>query len=149
MLMVTVWYSCRGTNSNITELHQIYQEGRNIDRHHLLALQQKIWILTKQIKMTSEEVTARSGEDATAKPGKGVAATTITYKQQAKDNGITYTVMEVPPPFTSLLLGLQHYLTILGATVLILLILTPEMGVNGLQTSESSVPSSSSVESIR
>ena len=86
--------------------------------------------------MTSEEVTARSDEDATAKPGEDAAAIAITYKQQAKDNGITYTVTEVPPPFTSLLLGLQHYLTMLGATVLIPLILTPEMGANGLQTAE-------------
>ncbi len=104
-LVVTVWHSCRSTNSNITELHQIYQEegSKNIDRHHLLAPQQKIWILTKQIKMTSKEVTARSDKDATAKPGKGTATTAITYKQQAKDNSITYTVTEVPLPFTSLL----------------------------------------------
>ena len=137
MLMVTVWHSCHGTNSNITELHQIYQEeGSNIDRHHLLAPQQKIWILTKQIKMTSKEVTAKSDKDATAKPGKGTATTAITYKQQAKDNSITYTVTKVLLQFTSLLLGLQQYLTILGVTVLIPLILTPEMGVNGLQTAE-------------
>jgi hypothetical protein len=60
----------------------------------------------------------------------------LTYKQIAKLNGINYTVTDVPPLGTSMLLGLQHYLTMLGATVLIPLILCPAMGANGLQTAE-------------
>ncbi len=60
----------------------------------------------------------------------------LTYKQIAKKNGINYTVTEVPPLFTSMLLGLQHYLTMLGATVLIPLLVCPAMGANGLQTAE-------------
>ena len=60
----------------------------------------------------------------------------LTYKEIAKRNGINYTVTEVPPFFTSMLLGLQHYLTMLGATVLIPLLLCPAMGADGLQTAE-------------
>mmetsp|Transcript_21634 Transcript_21634/g.34805 ORF Transcript_21634/g.34805 Transcript_21634/m.34805 type:complete len:556 (+) Transcript_21634:3-1670(+) len=42
-----------------------------------------------------------------------------------------------PPPLgTSLLLGLQHYLTMLGATVLIPLIVCPAMGADGVQTAK-------------
>lgn len=60
----------------------------------------------------------------------------LTYKEIAKKNGINYTVTEVPPLFTSMLLGLQHYLTMLGATVLIPLLICPAMGADGLQTAE-------------
>lgn len=60
----------------------------------------------------------------------------LTYREIAKRNGINYTVTEVPPFFTSMLLGLQHYLTMLGATVLIPLLLCPAMGADGLQTAE-------------
>lgn len=60
----------------------------------------------------------------------------LTYKEIAKSNGINFTVTEVPPLWTSMLLGLQHYLTMLGATVLIPLILCPAMGADGLQTSQ-------------
>lgn len=59
-----------------------------------------------------------------------------TYKQRAKDNGMNYTVTDIPSLGTSLLLGLQHYLTMLGATVLIPLIVCPAMGANGQQTSQ-------------
>jgi len=61
-------------------------------------------------------------------------AVKVTYKELAKKNGMNYTVTEVPPFFTSMLLGLQHYLTMLGATVLIPLILCPTMGADGFQT---------------
>lgn len=60
----------------------------------------------------------------------------IDYRAQARKNGIQYTITDVPPLSTSILLGLQHYLTMLGATVLIPLILCPAMGANGLQTAE-------------
>ena len=59
-----------------------------------------------------------------------------TYKERAKENGMNYTVTDVPPLGTSLLLGLQHYLTMLGATVLIPLIVCPAMGANGQQTAQ-------------
>lgn len=60
----------------------------------------------------------------------------LTYKEMAKKNGINYTVTELPPVGTSILLGLQHYLTMLGATVLIPLIVCPAMGANDLETAE-------------
>ena len=76
----------------------------------------------------SEEV-----EEVAMKPGE---AQKLSYKEIAKKNGINYTVTEVPPLATSLLLGMQHYLTMLGATVLIPLIVCPAMGANDLQTAE-------------
>ncbi|KAG7372394.1 xanthine/uracil permease family protein [Nitzschia inconspicua] len=62
--------------------------------------------------------------------------TTKTYRERAIENGMNYTVTDVPPLGTSLLLGLQHYLTMLGATVLIPLIVCPAMGANGRQTAQ-------------
>jgi Permease family len=59
-----------------------------------------------------------------------------TFREIALENGMQYTVTDVPPFGTSLLLGLQHYLTMLGATVLIPLIVCPAMGANGSQTAE-------------
>lgn len=60
----------------------------------------------------------------------------LTYKEKAKLNGIKYTVTDVPPLPQAIMLGVQHYLTMLGATVLIPLILCPAMGANGSQTAE-------------
>lgn len=60
----------------------------------------------------------------------------ISYKEAAKKNGINYTITDIPPLPTSMLLGLQHYLTMLGATVLIPLLICPAMGADGLQTAE-------------
>jgi hypothetical protein len=82
----------------------------------------------KNVEALSEEI-----EDTSAKDQEPVR---LTYKQIAKNNGINYTVTEVPPLFLSMLLGLQHYLTMLGATVLIPLLICPAMGANGLQTAE-------------
>ncbi len=59
-----------------------------------------------------------------------------TYRELALENGMKYTVTDVPPLGTSLLLGLQHYLTMLGATVLIPLLVCPAMGANGSETAE-------------
>jgi hypothetical protein len=59
-----------------------------------------------------------------------------TYRERALENGMKYTVTDVPPLSTSLLLGAQHYLTMLGATVLIPLLLCPAMGANGNETAE-------------
>jgi xanthine/uracil permease len=42
---------------------------------------------------------------------------TFTYREKALKAGRNYTVTDVPPLGTSILLGVQHYLTMLGATV--------------------------------
>jgi hypothetical protein len=63
-------------------------------------------------------------------------ADTRTYEQIAKDNGMRYTVSDVPSLGLSIFLGIQHYLTMLGATVLIPLLTTPAMGATLDQTSE-------------
>lgn len=83
----------------------------------------------KNAEGSSEEV-EETMQKETGEPVK------LSYKEIAKKNGINYTVTEVPPLFTSMLLGLQHYLTMLGATVLIPLIICPAMGADGLQTAE-------------
>ena len=67
---------------------------------------------------------------------KPTASSGMTYREKALANGIKYTVTDVPPLPTALMLGVQHYLTMLGATVLIPLILCPAMGANGDQTAE-------------
>jgi hypothetical protein len=41
----------------------------------------------------------------------------MTYKEKAKANGIKYTVTDVPPLPLALMLGVQHYLTMLGTYV--------------------------------
>jgi nucleobase transporter 1/2 len=61
---------------------------------------------------------------------------TRTYAQKAKDIGMLYTVSDVPPLFLSIVLGIQHYLTMLGATVLIPLLITPAMGATIEQTAQ-------------
>ena len=60
----------------------------------------------------------------------------LTYREKAKRNGIKYTVTDVPPLPLAIMLGVQHYLTMLGATVLIPLLICPAMGANGSQTAE-------------
>ena len=77
-----------------------------------------------------EEATTPIPKEEDTEPAK------MTYKEIAMKNGMTYTVTDVPPLLTSMILGLQHYLTMLGATVLIPLLLCPAMGANGLQTAE-------------
>lgn len=62
--------------------------------------------------------------------------TKLTYAQQAKLEGTRYTVTDVPPLWISLLLGMQHYLTMLGATVLIPIIVCGAAGANGVQTAQ-------------
>lgn len=81
---------------------------------------------------------AKMEEAATVNdPTANTTTTTVkTYKERAMENGMSYTVTDVPPLGTSMLLGLQHYLTMLGATVLIPLIVCPAMGANGRQTAQ-------------
>jgi len=45
-----------------------------------------------------------------------------------EDAGMKYTICDTPPPTLTLLLGLQHYLTMLGACVLIPILIVGEMG---------------------
>lgn len=59
-----------------------------------------------------------------------------TYAEQAKLNGTKYTVTDLPPLWLSLLLGMQQYLTMLGATVLIPIIVCGAAGANGVQTAQ-------------
>ena len=93
--------------------------------------------LQATVKVDEMESGSGSGggqnEQQAAAPDDGPAK---TYKEKAKENGMNYTVTDVPPLGTSLLLGLQHYLTMLGATVLIPLIVCPAMGANGQQTAQ-------------
>jgi hypothetical protein len=108
------------------------------DRSH------KISLLLGKCKMMSEpEIKNADGseeiEEVTPSPAKsdgGPEPSKLTYKEIAKKNGMNYTVTEIPPLWTSMLLGLQHYLTMLGATVLTPLIICPAMGADGLQTAE-------------
>jgi nucleobase transporter 1/2 len=75
-------------------------------------------------------------KEATTDEEDTVATKTLTYKEQAKARGMNYTVTDVPPLGTAMLLGTQHYLTMLGATVLVPLIICPAMGADGNQTAE-------------
>ncbi len=43
-------------------------------------------------------------------------------------HAVRYGICDVPPWWECLLLGFQHYLTMLGSTVLIPLLLVPQMG---------------------
>jgi len=61
----------------------------------------------------------------------------MTYAEKAKANsGLTYSVTDVPPIGLSILLGIQHYLTMLGATFLIPTLICPAMGANVQQTGQ-------------
>ena len=53
----------------------------------------------------------------------------LTYKEKAKLNGIKYTVTDVPPLPQSIMLGVQHYLTMFGSTVAIPLVLSGPLGI--------------------
>jgi Permease family len=92
----------------------------------------------KELSSSEDEEVAKEQAKMDEAAGGGDPSSTPvkTYKQRAKENGMNYTVTEVPPLGTSLLLGLQHYLTMLGATVLIPLIVCPAMGANGRQTAQ-------------
>lgn len=127
----------------------MHNDGASSTSHHFhisasKAAAIKIVLLLVQCKMMSEpEIKNADGseeiEEVTPSPANadgGPEPSKLTYKEIAKKNGINYTVTEIPPLWTSMLLGLQHYLTMLGATVLIPLIICPAMGANGLQTAE-------------
>ena len=83
-------------------------------------------------KLSSFEGEALTNEQGAENQNK----TKMTCEEQAKASGMHYTVCDVPPLPTSVLLGAQHYLTMLGASVLVPLIITPEMGATREQTAE-------------
>ena len=83
----------------------------------------------KDVMITSEE----TSEEDLVKEEEGE---TLSYREKAKARGINYTVTDVPPVGLSILLGFQHYLTMLGATVLVPLLLCPAMGASGQQTAD-------------
>lgn len=60
----------------------------------------------------------------------------MSYERIAKDNGMRYTICDTPPLHIAVFLGIQHFLTMLGATVLIPLLVTPAMGATQKQTAE-------------
>ena len=66
----------------------------------------------------------------------GTSSTTLSYQARAKAGGMRYTLTEIPPVFVSILLGLQHYFTFIGASVIIPLIICPPMGATPSQTAE-------------
>ena len=74
------------------------------------------------------------GSDGVTKPT--TTTPPLSYRDKALANGVKYTVTDVPPLPQAIMLGVQHYLTMLGATVLIPLILCPAMGASGSQTAE-------------
>lgn len=99
---------------------------------------------TEQLQETTKDVTENEEDgDPKEDPEQAMSddeeppdADKLTYREKAMKNGMSYTVTDVPPLGTSLVLGLQHYLTMLGATVLIPLIVCPAMGANGQQTAQ-------------
>lgn len=86
---------------------------------------------------TPHSDTTQSHEDEMKKEGQQQQQDRpLSYREKAMANGIKYTVTDVPPLPQAIMLGVQHYLTMLGATVLIPLLLCPQMGANGSQTAE-------------
>jgi hypothetical protein len=60
------------------------------------------------------ESTSHNDDDAV--PSKGLDPSTtpyLTYEERAKQNGMRYTVCDVPPLGLTIFLGVQHYLTML------------------------------------
>jgi len=60
----------------------------------------------------------------------------MSYKQTALSKGMVYTVSDVPPPLTGAILGFQHFMTMLGATALIPILIVPAMGGTATDTAE-------------
>jgi hypothetical protein len=60
----------------------------------------------------------------------------MTYKSDALKAGMLYTVSDVPSAPLGILLGFQHFLTMLGATALIPILLVPAMGGTPEDTAE-------------
>lgn len=81
-------------------------------------------------------VEQNSDEDYVVQTAAETEGKQLNYEQQAKASGMKYTICDVPPLPTSVLLGVQHYLTMLGASVLVPLLLTPAMGATQEQTAE-------------
>ena len=142
------WYTqVPGTFSTRSEPETEEASSTSVGHHLLLLLLYRFnhnaWIHTtlttmsepdmKNVKSSSEEL---EEDTTTPTPKEEAEPVKLTYKQIAMNNGMLFTVTDVPPVVTSMILGLQHYLTMLGATVLIPLLLCPAMGANGLQTAE-------------
>lgn len=94
-------------------------------------------VLTKVAEVDAESSDSEDlKKEATIDNEDTVNPKALTYREQAKARGMNYTVTDVPPLGTAMLLGTQHYLTMLGGTVLIPLIICPAMGGDGNQTAE-------------
>jgi solute carrier family 23 (nucleobase transporter), member 1 len=93
----------------------------------------------KPVTTTMEEQPeslASPKEDPIDPEAGGIKEQKLTYAATAKANGMRYTITDVPPMHLCILFGIQHYMTMLGATVLIPLIVTPAMGATSDQTAE-------------
>jgi len=60
----------------------------------------------------------------------------MSFRETALAKGMQYTVSDVPNPFVGILLGFQHFLTMLGATALIPILIVPAMGGTATDTAE-------------
>lgn len=93
----------------------------------------KIWLLSNSHRMVTMSKTTMSMSSWmwvkwTAKK--------ITYAQRATDNFMIYTVADVPPLHLSILFGFQHFMAMLGATILIALLTIPAMGASARQPAD-------------
>jgi nucleobase transporter 1/2 len=80
-----------------------------------------------------EKVVDYSSDDEKEKDG---SEQELIYAEQAKLSGTKFTVTDIPSLWLSLLLGMQHYLTMLGASVLIPIIVCGAAGGSGAQTAQ-------------
>ena len=55
------------------------------------------------------------------------SSSSLSYEKVAKQGGMRYTVLDVPSMPMSVLFGIQHVLTMMGATVLVPILLTKAM----------------------
>jgi hypothetical protein len=66
--------------------------------------------------------------DTTAVAEKDVMETVAVDAEPTAKSRLLYSILDVPPWWECSLLGFQHYLTMLGSTVLIPFLLVPAMG---------------------
>jgi len=78
--------------------------------------------------LLAEDVELQKVTDASEELGM-VEEKRRTFAEIAKtDAGMKYTVCDTPPPVITVLMGVQHYLTMLGACVIIPILIVGEMG---------------------
>ncbi len=80
---------------------------------------------TQEADSAATESAAAEGEEAAEAP---------TPPQAASGSDLIYGIDDVPPPAQTVVLGLQHYLTMFGSTVAIPLLLAPALGMGPEET---------------